>query len=70
MAIIRRRQHCVRCGQVIFEFHSSPDGHFGRVDGLCRSAGESADEIRCPTCDARYRLLDRLNPSGRPVARK
>jgi DNA-directed RNA polymerase subunit RPC12/RpoP len=69
-AIIRRRQPCARCGQLLFEFHSSPDGHFGLVDEVCPSAPEDASEIRCPTCDARYRLLDRLDPTGRPVARK
>jgi len=68
-AVLRRRQHCPRCGQVMFEFFSSPDGHFGLVGDFRRPAGADADEIRCPTCDARYRLLERLDPTGRPIVR-
>jgi len=65
-----RRQSCGRCGQVMFEFLCSPDGHFGLVDDVRGSPHTDGDEIRCPTCGARYRLLKRLDPSGRPVERK
>jgi transcriptional regulator NrdR family protein len=67
--IVRRRQYCARCGQVMFEFFYSPDGHFGLVDDVRRIVGDGGNHIRCPTCDARYRLLERLDPTGRPVAR-
>ena len=69
-AVLRRRQHCARCGQVMFEFLASPDGHFGLVDELCRPAGGAGREIRCPTCDAPYRLLERLDATGSPVERQ
>ena len=66
----RRRQFCARCGQLMFEYFRSPDGHFGLVD---RPAGEEwgrGDELRCPTCGARYRLLDKLSMTGQPVERR
>lgn len=68
----RRRQICARCGQLMFEFYRSPDGHFGVVNSPDRPAANDsrAGEIRCPTCDARYRLLDRLNAMGQPLARE
>ena len=55
---------------MMFEFLFSPDGHFGLVSNVRRPAGTDGNEIHCPTCDARYRLLERLDPTGRPVARK
>jgi DNA-directed RNA polymerase subunit RPC12/RpoP len=67
--VTRRRQFCARCGQLIFEYFRSPDGHFGLVDDIARASGEDRREIRCPTCGARYRLLKRLDPAGRPVVR-
>lgn len=27
--VVRRRQYCALCGQLMFEFYRSPDGHFG-----------------------------------------
>lgn len=63
----RCRQFCARCNQLMFEFYRSPDGHFGLVDGRVQAAGER--ELCCPTCGARYRLLDRLDARGQPVVR-
>ena len=54
----------------MFEYFRSPDGHFGLVDDIARASEERAVEVRCPTCAARYRLLDRVDPTGQPVARK
>ncbi len=67
--VMRRRQFCARCGQLMFEFYRSPDGHFGLVN---ETAGGTVrpSEVACPTCGARYRLLDRLDATGQPVARK
>ena len=70
MQVERRRQFCARCGQLMFEFFRSPDGHFGLVD---RPAGDEAGrgaELCCPTCGARYRLLERLSLTGQPVERR
>ena len=67
----RRRQFCARCGQLMFEYFGSPDGHFGLVDAPdLRQPGSAARRVgvRCPACGARYRLLERLNPIGQPVA--
>jgi hypothetical protein len=66
----RRRQFCARCGQLMFEYFRSPDGHFGFVDDIARASDGCGDEVLCRTCGARYRLLDRVDPTGRPVARK
>jgi hypothetical protein len=65
----RRRQFCARCGQLMFEYFRSPDGHFGLVDDIARAPDERDGEVSCPTCAARYRLLDRLDSAGRPVMR-
>ncbi len=51
----------------MFEYHCSPDGHFGLVGELPAAAAGGDDEVRCPTCGARYRLLDQLSPTGQPV---
>jgi len=51
----------------MFEFFYSPDGHFGLVDDVRRPAGELGDEVHCPTCDARYKLLEKIDPTGTPV---
>ena len=72
----RRRQFCLRCGEFMFEFFCSPDGHFGLagasdVAGPGDSATEDAagDQVRCPTCGAGYRLLDKLSATGAPIVR-
>ena len=65
----RRSQPCARCGQRMFDYYRSPDGHFGVVNRPASEAGAPDSEVRCPTCGARYRLLDRLDPLGQPVAR-
>jgi ribosomal protein S27AE len=66
----RRRQFCARCGQLMFEYFRSPDGHFGLVDRPATDEAERAGEVRCPTCGARYRLLDKLSLMGQPVERQ
>jgi hypothetical protein len=70
--IARRRQFCALCGQLMFEFFRSPDGHFGLVNPVENSAFPENDEgcVRCQTCGARYRLLEQLNAMGAPVERK
>ena len=67
--VVRRRQYCVLCGQQMFEFYRSPDGHFGLVDDVGAEASMRSIQVRCPTCGARYRLLDRVDAAGQPVAR-
>ena len=69
LRVVRRRQFCARCGQLMFEFYRSPDGHFGLVGDVGTEASARGLEVRCPTCDARYRLLERVDASGQPVAR-
>jgi len=58
----------------MFEYYCSPDGHFGLADSLDDagpgSRAASPREVRCPTCGARYELLERLSATGQPVARK
>ncbi len=66
----RRRQFCSRCGQLMFEFFRSPDGHFGLVDDVGQAGSVAGGEVHCPTCGAAYRLLERVNPMGQPVERK
>jgi len=65
----RRRQFCARCGQFMFEFYCSPDGHFGLVGVAGREASGGGHEVCCPTCGARYRLLERVDAMGQPVDR-
>ena len=69
VGVVRRRQFCARCGQLIFEFYRSPDGHFGLVGDVSAQASALGLEVRCPTCEARYRLLERVDAAGQPVAR-
>ena len=70
-SVARRRQFCALCGQLMFEFFRSPDGHFGMVNSFDQPAAtDKGREICCPTCGARYRLLDRLNTMGAPVERR
>jgi ribosomal protein S27AE len=65
----RRRQFCTRCGQLMFEYYCSLDGHFGLIDAL-RSHGDTVRKVfLCPTCGARYRWLDRMGPLGQPAVR-
>jgi len=64
-----RRESCARCGQVMFEYYRSPDGHFGVANRPCESGRGAEAEIACPTCGALYILLDRLDAQGRPVRR-
>jgi hypothetical protein len=68
----RRRQYCLRCNQLMFEYYRSSDGHFGLV-GLPQATDPQSPgerEVRCPACRARYRMLERLNAMGHPVERK
>jgi len=65
----RRRQFCARCGQLMFEYYCSRDGHFGMVNDLGSRVNAGRKEMHCPTCGACYRWLDRLGPQGQPVAR-
>ncbi len=69
MGVVRRRQYCGLCGQQMFEFYRSPDGHFGLVDDVGAEASARGLQMRCPTCGARYRLLDRIDAAGQPVTR-
>jgi len=67
--VVRRRQFCARCGQMMFEFYRSPDGHFGLVGEVGRDASAPGLHVRCSTCGARYRLLERVDAGGQPVVR-
>ncbi len=67
---VRRRQFCARCGQLMFEYYRSPDGHFGLAAAPPGQSQNSSREIRCPMCRAAYRLLERVNSMGEPVERK
>ncbi len=69
--VARRRQFCALCGQLMFEFFRSPDGHFGLVNSVQPiPRQESNSVVRCPTCGASYRLLERVNAMGAPVERR
>jgi transcriptional regulator NrdR family protein len=68
-SVVRRRQFCARCGQLMFEFYRSPDGHFGLVGDVGVEASARGLLVRCPTCDGRYRLLERVDATGQSVAR-
>jgi len=69
-SIQRRRQFCALCGQLMFEYFGSPDGHFGLVDSLAQSAKNGGGhETSCLTCGTRYRFLDRLNAKRAPIER-
>jgi len=67
--VVRRRQFCMRCGQLMFEFHRSPDGYFGLIGEVGAEASARGLEVRCPTCGAGYRLLERVDAAGQPVVR-
>ncbi len=70
LRVERRKQFCGRCGQLMFEFFRSPDGHFGLAESLEPEDAPNGCEVRCPTCGARYRLLERVDAMGSPVVRK
>jgi len=67
--VVRRRQFCARCGQLMFEYYRSPDGHFGLVVEVGAKASGRGTVVRCPTCGAGYRLLERVDATGQPVER-
>jgi len=67
--VVRRRQFCALCGQIMFEFYRSPDGHFGLVGEVGAEDSARGPAMRCPTCGARYRLLERVDAAGQPVVR-
>ena len=67
--VVRRRQYCGRCGQLMFEFYRSPDGHFGMVGDVAVEASARGHATCCPTCGGRYRLLDRVDATGQAVVR-
>jgi DNA-directed RNA polymerase subunit RPC12/RpoP len=67
--VVRRRQYCALCGQQMFEFYRSPDGHFGLVDDVGAEASARGPQVQCPTCGARYWLLERVDAAGQSVAR-
>jgi hypothetical protein len=69
VGVVRRRQFCALCGQRMFEFYRSPDGHFGLVDDVKMGVSPRGVEVRCSTCGARYRMLDRVDAAGQPLAR-
>jgi len=62
--VARRRQFCGRCDQLMFEFYRSPDGHFGLVGDVGAEASARELVVRCPTCGACYRLLERVDAAG------
>jgi hypothetical protein len=66
---VRRRQYCVLCGQQMFEFYRSPDGHFGFVDEVMAETSARGLQVRCATCGTRYRLLERVDAAGQPVTK-
>jgi len=53
----------------MFEFYRSPDGHFGLVNDMGKFHDGARGEVRCPTCGARYKLLERIDPTGGPIRR-
>ncbi len=68
-SVLRRRQFCLLCGQLLFEFYRSPDGHFGLVGDVSAQSTTRGLIMGCPTCGACYRLLDRVDAAGQPVER-
>ncbi len=68
--VARRRQFCALCGQLMFEYFRSPDGHFGLVGSVEPLIVPGIEiDVRCPSCGARYRMLERLNAGGQPIER-
>jgi len=70
LRVQRRRQFCVRCNQLMFEYFLSPDGHFGLVNELGGEGARPKREVSCATCGARYELLEKVDATGQPVVRK
>jgi ribosomal protein S27AE len=66
----RRRQLCSRCNQLMFEYLVSPDGHFGLVNEVGGEEVSGKHEVSCPTCGAKYELLEKVDATGQPVVRK
>lgn len=66
----RRRQYCGRCNKMMFEFFVSPDGHYGLITGIANEHASRPREVTCPTCGARYELLEKVDALSQPVARK
>ena len=54
----------------MFEYFLSPDGHFGLLNEVRQNEARRKPEVVCPTCGASYELLDRVDATGQPVARK
>ena len=67
--VVRRRQYCGRCGQVMFEYYRSPDGHFGLVGDVPVEDSARGLVVGCLTCGGRYRLLERVDAAGQAIAR-
>jgi hypothetical protein len=53
----------------MFEFYRSPDGHFGLVGEVGVQDSARGVQVCCPTCGARYRLLEHADDAGQPVER-
>ena len=70
LRVQRRRQFCVGCNQLMFEYFLSPDGHFGLVNELGGEEARRKREASCATCGARYELLEKVDATGQPVVRK
>ena len=68
VCVVRRRQFCALCGQRMFDFYRSPDGHFGLVDDVKVGVLPRGFEARCSTRGARYRMLDRVDAAQQPLA--
>ena len=62
-----RLKYYARCGQEMFQFYQSPDGHFGLLVDVDEFRDDARGETRCPTCGSRYKLLERIDPTGGPV---
>ena len=68
--VVRRWQLCSRCNQPMVEYFLSPDGHFGLMNEVAGEEASRRCEVSCPTCGAKYELLEKANATGQPVVRK
>jgi len=66
----RRRQFCVRCNQLMFEYFVSRDGHFGLVNEPGGEEARRNRETSCAVCGTIYELLDKVDATVQPVVRK
>ena len=66
----RRRQFCVRCNQLMFEYFLSPDGHFGLLNEVGRRDGRGKAVTVCAACGAIYEMLEKADATGQPAVRK